>query len=205
VTSPMTKHRIRFSVDDGEYQELKLSAERKFRSISSYVKQAVWSEIRRHSPSARKINKSLIELMKSKPEDTLLPMMAKDNPGGGYIYFFQEIGTDLVKIGYSTNPSGRLKGMSTDNPHELDVLAIIPGSRVLERELHERLQPSSHRSEWFLLTEQVYQIIATAKLVGDPLFRAQKKASGQQIKDDDSHVGREANGPCRADGEGVRD
>jgi hypothetical protein len=57
------------------------------------------------------------------------------------------------KIGTTRNdPHLRLKQMQTGNPHELTLMAAIPGGEAVEVALHEEFANKRVRGEWFQLT-----------------------------------------------------
>jgi hypothetical protein len=69
--------------------------------------------------------------------------------GEDFIYFIEdELGP--IKIGFSNKGVyGRLESMFTSNPRELKILAVMPGSRLTEKRLHQLFQTSRIRNEWF--------------------------------------------------------
>lgn len=58
----------------------------------------------------------------------------------------------FIKIGYSESPLSRAGNMQTGNPHELELMAVIPGDTGLESYLHERFAELRVRGEWFECT-----------------------------------------------------
>jgi len=67
------------------------------------------------------------------------------------IYFIQDEGLNLVKIGYTgdTDASERLRALQTGSPAGLVLLTTIPGDRAREASLHERFAPLRVNGEWF--------------------------------------------------------
>lgn len=59
---------------------------------------------------------------------------------------------NFIKIGYSETPLSRASSMQTGNPHELELMAVIPGDTGLEAYLHERFADLWVRGEWFEYT-----------------------------------------------------
>lgn len=192
------KKRVYFTVNEEEWIQLKLRAERQYRSLSNYILRAVSSEVRKHAPSVRKINKAMKLLFENKSENSLIELMKIERTDGGYVYFIQEAGTEFVKIGYSKDPYQRIKGMTVDNPHDLELLAIIPGSRKLEKRLHDLLLFSLYGGEWFLLTNKVTEIIAAAKAIGNSIFYVQNGEKVKLFKKVITHVGKKSNGRSEA-------
>lgn len=66
---------------------------------------------------------------------------------------------EYVKIGYSSNPYARINSIKTSNPHEVEVLLVIPGNVELEKELHYILRDSNYKNEWFLFDDKIRGIV----------------------------------------------
>ena len=66
----------------------------------------------------------------------------------------------LYKIGRSTNPMQRVRGMQL--PHMPDALDVyeVADSKAVEKMLHEQFKDQREHGEWFLLSEQDYRLIA---------------------------------------------
>jgi len=69
----------------------------------------------------------------------------------GWVYFLRAKDTGHVKIGHSVHPYGRLSSLQTGNASLLNMLALMPGGRAVERGLHslfakDRVRPDG---EWF--------------------------------------------------------
>jgi hypothetical protein len=67
----------------------------------------------------------------------------------GYVYWVGPQDRGPVKIGWARNPHKRVSELQTGHPEELVVLALIPGSRSNERNIHRELASSRIRGEWF--------------------------------------------------------
>lgn len=78
----------------------------------------------------------------------LLPEAAIDRWAG--IYFVQDCGTGLVKIGVTSDIRGRLNVYETSNPAGVRLLAVVPGGAGEEREMHARFAHLRVRGEWFM-------------------------------------------------------
>jgi len=87
------------------------------------------------------------------------------------VYFFEAVGLDLVKIGTSTNPHGRLADLESSSPVPLRLLRTIAGGVPLERDLHHRFRAHRVRGEWFRLAPISPEIAALGDVVvlRDPL------------------------------------
>lgn len=66
-----------------------------------------------------------------------------------YVYFVQAGEGGPIKIGIGADPDERLHAMQIGNHAELFLLAAIPGTAAMERELHERFAAGRIRGEWF--------------------------------------------------------
>lgn len=56
---------------------------------------------------------------------------------------------DFVKIGFSNGTRTRLSTLQMGNPHELKIIAVLPGGEEMEKDLHRRFAEHRHRGEWF--------------------------------------------------------
>lgn len=70
-----------------------------------------------------------------------------------YVYFVEAKNLGLVKIGFSKDPSKRLKDLQTGSPDELEGLFTFPGTKQKEKELHRKLHRFRVRGEWFKLDD----------------------------------------------------
>jgi len=66
------------------------------------------------------------------------------------IYFIKA--GNCVKIGYSKNPTARLKELQTGNSKKLKLLCTIPGDFKTEAALHEVYKANKQQGEWFSYT-----------------------------------------------------
>lgn len=66
-----------------------------------------------------------------------------------WIYFVQPVWGGPVKIGLTANLRSRLDAMQAMSPLPLRVLAVQPGDRDREIELHQRFAPWRTHGEWF--------------------------------------------------------
>lgn len=65
------------------------------------------------------------------------------------IYVIKATGTNLVKLGFSTNVPKRLKSLQTACPYDLEVLATWPGIKANEKALHLKFAQYRRSGEWF--------------------------------------------------------
>jgi hypothetical protein len=76
----------------------------------------------------------------------------------GHVVYFVRAG-NFVKIGTTSNLDQRLASMLTDNPVEVEVLLIVPGSKEQEKTFHARFKEFHHRREWFRLDGELAEWI----------------------------------------------
>lgn len=68
---------------------------------------------------------------------------------GPCVYLIRMVGTNLYKIGYSTDTNKRLSNLGTASPFELELVAKMPGTAADERALHQKYNKHLVRNEWF--------------------------------------------------------
>ena len=77
---------------------------------------------------------------------------------GGLVYFIES--GEFIKIGFTSKSVGnRISDLSVATPHDLTVLATIPGTLKTEAKLHRRFAPSRHKREWFRKTPELMAFI----------------------------------------------
>lgn len=77
------------------------------------------------------------------------------------VIYFARCG-DHIKIGFTRGtPEKRLKGLSTASPFPVELVASMPGSQELERELHERFGEFHTKGEWFVFSDPIREYIAS--------------------------------------------
>lgn len=81
----------------------------------------------------------------------------KPTRDGGYVYFLQC--RELVKIGYSLNPSARCAQIQDGIPFEVTPLGHLPASRKAERNLHWRFMTRRECGEWFRISDDLKEAI----------------------------------------------
>ena len=75
------------------------------------------------------------------------------------VYFIQARNGGPVKIGYSGNPKKRLYDLSVASFEPLRLVAVVPGDRRDEREVHEQLDHLRIRGEWFRPSEEMREVV----------------------------------------------
>lgn len=67
-----------------------------------------------------------------------------------FVYFIKPVGlSGPIKIGSSCEPEGRLSQLADWSPWPLEILARIPGTLALERQLHGCFAHAHQHREWF--------------------------------------------------------
>ncbi len=96
-----------------------------------------------------------------------------------WIYFLAS--GELIKIGVSCDPESRVEGLASESPVPVELLAMIPGTRRLERVIHKRLARDRDHGEWFKATEDVKRIMQwyLRKYEDIPRGRASGKSTGK--------------------------
>lgn len=67
----------------------------------------------------------------------------------GALYFIEEEGSDLMKIGYSKDPISRLHSMQSANPARLVMRGMVNASPDLEKAIHAAYKGIRVRGEWY--------------------------------------------------------
>ena len=78
------------------------------------------------------------------------------------IYFITARDVNRVKIGYSNDPSKRLKELQTGCPAKCVIEATIDADNSFEGEVHEIFRTSRKHGEWFELTPEIEMAIRLA-------------------------------------------
>lgn len=73
----------------------------------------------------------------------------RNGPSTMRVYFVQESGLGLIKIGTSMNVSARMSALSRGTPHDLTLLTTIAGGFAVESEIHRHFERDRVRGEWF--------------------------------------------------------
>jgi hypothetical protein len=76
------------------------------------------------------------------------------------VYFITARERNVCKIGIARDVDARRASLQTASPVKLTVEAVIPGSRDLERQLHERFAEHRLSGEWFTITDELDALIA---------------------------------------------
>ena len=72
-----------------------------------------------------------------------------DEPGP-WVYVVSAVGSGRIKIGFTSGTMiNRMKGFETGCPFPTKLLAVMPGSRELEKDLHKTFASQRRHLEWF--------------------------------------------------------
>lgn len=77
----------------------------------------------------------------------------------GEVYFLRESGVGAIKIGTSTNVALRVRSISRDMPHEVTLLATMPGGHQVEALLLAFFKHARIRGEWFRPVPELLEYI----------------------------------------------
>ncbi|EGJ31224.1 MULTISPECIES: GIY-YIG nuclease family protein [Moorena] len=94
---------------------------------------------------------TLVQSCLSSPEE--------ENPAR--LYFILDKGRNAIRIGYTTNPNGNIRGLETKSVKTLELIKIIPGSAKMETEFHRKFQHLRISGEWFDATPEVMRYISS--------------------------------------------
>lgn len=99
----------------------------------------------------------------------VIPNLTPEDLAAGRIYFIEAVGSERVKIGFTTkDPTVRLHDLQTASPYPLSLLVHLGGNLKVEHELHrvfrrDRIMP---KAEWFHATPALRGFIARAIRTG---------------------------------------
>ncbi len=74
-----------------------------------------------------------------------------------YVYLMKS--NNMIKIGHSKDPKGRLNGLKTGNPLAINLVKVLKCetesvASLVESTLHEKYKPRRVRGEWYMLTAE---------------------------------------------------
>ena len=82
------------------------------------------------------------------------PVTTERSARYGYVYFVRF--ADRIKIGYSDDPTARLKNL----PHD-EILALVPGTMSTEKKYHNMFKDIRITGEWFASHRKLIDFIRT--------------------------------------------
>ena len=81
----------------------------------------------------------------------------------GHVYFIEAPSAGVVKIGYASAPSERIKSIQGMSPIPLRMVATMPGAIADERNLHKKFSHLRSHGEWFHFTSEIADFIGGIK------------------------------------------
>lgn len=83
----------------------------------------------------------------------------------GFVYFIRTTG-DLIKIGFTRDPSRRLRKVLQGVGDRLDTFVCVTGSLAAEKRLHADLKAHATRGEWYRCCGPVLRAMSEAASLG---------------------------------------
>lgn len=77
----------------------------------------------------------------------------------GFVYFAEAVGSDRIKVGFSSHPQERVNGWKDGCPFSVVLLATIPGTWSDEQRCHKFFAPERKVREWFYASERLRYFI----------------------------------------------
>ena len=76
------------------------------------------------------------------------------------LYVIAPLSGDLVvKIGISNDPFERLECLQIGSPIQLRIVGMMPGTRLMEKRLHDALAKHQAHGEWFKFDGDVKKVV----------------------------------------------
>lgn len=87
---------------------------------------------------------------------------------GNYVYFVRMVtGEGPIKIGTSRDVEKRLAAISWGSPYPIELLAVTPGSHVLEHAYHDRFAAHRMSGEWFKPVAEILGEVAELRVLAE--------------------------------------
>jgi len=74
-----------------------------------------------------------------------------------FIYFVRS--EEFVKIGWATSVETRMNSLRVNNPHPVELIALMVGGQTEEAMLHANFRGDHHRGEWFRLSDTIRSLL----------------------------------------------
>ncbi len=89
------------------------------------------------------------------------------------VYIIGERGSDVLKIGISTDPARRLNDLRFSNPYDIQVLWERPveHARLVEKNVHQALASVRIRGEWFKIPLGDAIAVVERTIINEPIER----------------------------------
>ena len=112
------------------------------------------------------------------PEDIYVEDFAsEENPG--YVYFIDN--GENIKIGYSVDPYQRLEKLQNATDKQLNLIAVFPGSKKDEREIHHKFINNQIRGEWYKRDQDLDDLIEKHTLDAEKNFFSRNSNNKESI------------------------
>lgn len=95
---------------------------------------------------------------RTKPSNNRWRVKPPQSDAEGFVYFIGGA-SGPIKIGFSCDPSQRLRTISKHHPEELSILGAVRGTPLLEFTIHQEWAPLRIRGEWFQRTPELERVI----------------------------------------------
>jgi len=117
---------------------------------------------------------TLVELLTESVRSLATEMRRLDRPVPG-VYFVRSGG--FITIGFANNLDVRIGGLQVGNPTAIELLAMLPGPRSLERRLHSLFGEHRERGEWFRVNDRLTDFLTSLRAIYGPEALDQKEPS----------------------------
>lgn len=101
----------------------------------------------------RRRSKSNVEFLEREQAAVLNVVTQLQTDGESYVYLVTSNGK--VKIGFSTDVNSRIRCFNTAHARPCKLIAVAPGGRQLEKDLHKQFAAYRLNGEWFSHKEDV--------------------------------------------------
>ena len=121
-----------------------------------------WCEKNREIRSElRAIQRKKVSIYSAKQllADRLAEARKEDSPRSE-VYFVQESGVGFIKIGMSMNVEMRMCALLQGMPHDLTLLATMPGANRVEALVHAHFKHARVRGEWFRPVPELIEYVS---------------------------------------------
>lgn len=105
----------------------------------------------------------------------------------GHVYFLRVNidGDEFVKIGFATNLEKRIQQLQVGSVLPLLLVAVVPGARSLEFDLHYKFSAYRKRGEWFEFSPEIAKYLLEHAEVKDEwlvnlIVDPEKRGSGEE-------------------------
>lgn len=76
----------------------------------------------------------------------------------GYVYFATSGQTDMVKIGFTIDPSARMSTLGTSTPYPFHLQSFFASYVEAEKMVHQRFSEDHIRGEWFNNSDDMQEL-----------------------------------------------